>query len=188
METHGPWIGGALVFAGTALLRHSWTKGRGPKACWLIPAWLCVLAGFIALGRAWGGEIGTAYAFLAVSIAGYCLVAAGIQLRTASSRTPREAVLEPEERPTNWARGIAKSLLAIVVSGAASIGLGLTFALYMPMAAHDRIVIGGVLVPVLWGAGMAWTLSDAKLVRATVLLLVITAVCYGVAFLPKALS
>ena len=39
------------------------------------------------------------------------------------------------------------------------------------MATHDRIVIGGILVPVLWGGGMAWTLSDAKLLRATLLLL-----------------
>ncbi len=35
---------------------------------------------------------------------------------------------------------------------------------------------------------MAWTLSDAKLLRATLLLLAISAVCYGIAFLPKVFS
>jgi hypothetical protein len=52
----------------------------------------------------------------------------------------------------------------------------------------DRIVIGGLLVPMLWGAGMAWTLSDAKLVRATLLLAVISAAAYAAAFLPKMFS
>ena len=101
---------------------------------------------------------------------------------------PRDVALEPEERPTNWRRGAAKALLAIVLSGVASIGIGVAFALYMPMATHDRIVIGGILVPVLWGGGMAWTLSDAKLLRATLLLLAISAACYAMAFLPKAFS
>jgi hypothetical protein len=60
--------------------------------------------------------------------------------------------------------------------------------MYMPIAAHDRMVVGGILVPLLWGGGMAWTLSDAKLLRATLLLLAISAVCYAMAFLPKAFS
>ena len=57
----------------------------------------------------------------------------------------------------------------------------------MPIGAHDRIVVGGLLVPILWGAGMAWTLSDAKLLRATLVLGSVSAVGYGIAFLPKAL-
>ena len=58
----------------------------------------------------------------------------------------------------------------------------------MPLAPQDRIVIGGLLVPILWGAGMAWTLSDARLVRATIVLLTISALGYGIAFLPKVFS
>jgi hypothetical protein len=57
----------------------------------------------------------------------------------------------------------------------------------MPMATHDRMVVGGLLVPILWGAGMAWTLSDAKLVRATLVLGSISVLGYGIAFLPKVL-
>ncbi len=93
---------------------------------------------------------------------------------------------EPEERPTNWRRAIAKALLAIVLAGVAAFGVGEAFAVAMPIAAPDRIVIGGLLVPVLWGAGMAWTLADAKLLRATIALSIIAAASYTVAFLPKA--
>ena len=187
MQALGTLIGGALLVGGIALLRASWNR-RSAKLHLLIGGWLCVIAGFAAFDWGWGGEVGTAYALIALSLAAYALVAAGLERRTSPARAPREPALEPEERPTNWRRGIAKSLLAIVLAGAASIGIGVAFALYMPMAVHDRIVIGGILVPVLWGGGMAWTLSDARLLRATLLLLLITAVCYGAAFLPKVWS
>jgi hypothetical protein len=74
------------------------------------------------------------------------------------------------------------------LAGIASIGVGIAFAIAMPMGTHDRIVIGGLLVPVLWGAGMAWTFADTKLVRATAVLTGISAIGYGIAFLPKVLS
>jgi hypothetical protein len=96
--------------------------------------------------------------------------------------------LEPEERATNWRRGIAKSLLAIVLAGIASIGVGVAIAVAMPLAVYDRIMLGGILVPVLWGGGMAWTLSDAKLLRATIVLVAVSLVSYAIAFLPKVVA
>lgn len=178
-------IGAVLLTGGIALLAASWRKRRGFKAHVQLGGWLLIAAGFALFGMAWGAEVGTTCALLAFSLAGYCVVAAGIEMRQARDRAPREAALEPEDRPVNWPRGIAKSLLAIVLSGVASIGVGVAFALSMPMAIHDRIVIGGLLVPVLWGAGMAWTLSDAKLLRATIVLVSVSAISYGIAFLPK---
>jgi hypothetical protein len=131
--------------------------------------------------------MGTTYALLALSLAGYALVTASIEFRNTRARDTRSLAAEPEERPTNWPRAIAKSLLAIVLAGIAAIGIGVAFAVAMPLGTHDRVVIGGVLVPVLWGAGMAWTLADAKLLRATIFLVAISAVSYGIAFLPKVL-
>ena len=188
MEAYGTLIGSALLIGGIALLRASWMRPRGGKAYRRLAGWLFVATGLAAFIQARGGEVGTTYALLALSVVAYCAVAAGIELRNAPNRMPRDVALEPEERPTNWRRGAAKALLAIVLSGVAAIGVGVAFAIYMPMATHDRIVIGGILVPVLWGGGMAWTLSDAKLLRATLLLLAISAVSYGIAFLPKAFS
>jgi hypothetical protein len=187
MEVWGIGLGCALLAGGVGLLRQSAVRGRGIGRQLTFAGWAVVLAGFVALGIVRGGEVGTAYALLALGLAGYAIVAAGVELRGSPARAPREVAIEPEERPTNWPRAIAKSLLAIVLAGAASIGVGVAFAIHMPMGTHDRIVIGGVLVPILWGAGMAWTLSDARLVRATVLLVIVTAVSYGAAFLPKVL-
>jgi hypothetical protein len=180
--------GAALLVGGIALLSVSWRRRQGAKAHLRIGGWLLMLVGMVLYGTAWGAELGTAYGLLVLSLAAYAIVAAGVELRNAPARMPRETALEPEERQTNWRRGVAKSLLAIVLAGFAAIGIGVAFAVATPMPAHDRILIGGILVPVLWGGGMAWTLSDAKLLRATLLLLAVSAISYAIAFLPKVLS
>jgi hypothetical protein len=184
--------GAVLLTGGIALLSFSWRRRQGAKAHLRLGGWLLVLAGMVAFGMAWGPELGTAYGLLALSLAAYVIIAAGLELRRAPARSASEvapdAALEPEERPTGWRRGVAKSLLAIVLAGVAAIGIGVAFAVAMPMPPHDRIVLGGLLVPVLWGGGMAWTLSDARLLRATLLLISISAISYAIAFLPKVLT
>lgn len=188
LEAAGTLIGTVLVLAGVAVLRRSWVNRQGSGWYLVVGGWLLVIAGLGAFDHVWGGEVGTAYGLMALSVIAYVVIAWGVELRSSKKREPREVALEPEDRPTNWSRAIAKSLLAIVLAGVASIGVGVAFAIAMPMGTHDRIVIGGLLVPILWGAGMAWTLCDAKLLRATIVLLSVSAIGYGIAFLPKVLS
>jgi hypothetical protein len=184
-----PLAGGLLLAAGVALLRARWIAKRSWMSfAVLLAGWVVVIAAFVALSEAVGAERGVTFALIALSLLGYAAVAFTAEIRAARMRQPGELALEPEQRTTNWPRGIAKSLLAIVLAGIASIGLGVAFAVAMPLAPQDRIVIGGLLVPILWGAGMAWTLSDARLVRATIVLLTISALGYGIAFLPKVFS
>lgn len=177
--------GTVLLASGVIALRRRWSRARGAGPYFVALGWGLVVAGIAAFVLGWGGEVGTAYALLALGLVAYGVVAAGMQFRTARNREPRSKALEPEDRRTNWARGTAKAFLAIVLAGVTSIGLGVAFAVAMPLGAHDRIVIGGVLVPLLWGGGMAWTLCDSKLLRATAVLLCASAFGYGVAFLPK---
>lgn len=176
-----------LLAIGLGLLRSSWSH-RGGRSLHRLAGWLAVVLGVGTFVQGFGGEVGTTYALLGLSIVAFAVIAIGLERRAARGRPQREIALEPEDRPTNWPRAISKSLLAIVLAGVASIGLGVAFAVAMPLAPTDRIVLGGLLVPVLWGAGMAWTLCDARLVRATILLLIVSAVGYGIAFLPKVLS
>jgi hypothetical protein len=188
METGEAIAGTMLLIVGIVGLAFSWRRRRASKWHLRLLGWLCIAGGLAVYARVWGAEVGMAYGLLALSIAAYAVVGAGMELRATPARVARDIALEPEERPTNWRRGIAKSLLAIVLSGIASIGIGVALAVSMPMAAVDRIMLGGILVPVLWGAGMAWTLSDAKLLRATIVLVSLSIVGYGIAFLPKVLS
>lgn len=181
-------LAGALLFAvGLWALRRSWMTRRAAGPGLVLAGWFGIASGIAAFVHGYGGEVGTTYALLALSVIAYVAVMFTIELREARRRGVREAALDPEDRPTNWPRAIAKSLLAVVLAGIAAIGLGVAFAVAMPLPAPDRIVIGGLLVPLLWGGGMAWTLSDAKLLRATLLLLVVSAAGYGIAFLPKVL-
>lgn len=175
------------MLAGVALLRRQWARKSAGTRSLTALGWLLALAGFALFARAWETELGIAYGLVAFSLVAYLVVATRAQVRSARQRGPRDVPLEPQDRRTNWARGTAKAFLAIVLSGVAAIGLGIAFALGTPFETHDRIVLGGLLVPVLWGAGMAWTLCDAKLRRATGLLLAVSAFGYGVAFLPKLL-
>lgn len=181
-------VGAGLIIVGIALLRRSWLGKRPRNLPSLCAGWLGVAAGIALFCQTWGGEVGTAYALLAFSVGAFFIIALGREDRSHRRQKARDVAPEPQERSTNWRRTAAKALLSIVLAGVAAIGIGVAFAVSMPMETHDRIVIGGLLVPVLWGGGMAWTLADAKLLRATLLLLLISALSYGIAFLPKALA
>lgn len=177
-----------MLVMGVAGLRRCWLARPKANTAAVLLSWVLVAAGFAGLTYGLGGKLGTAYALLALSAIGYAAVAATIEFRKGRPNSARDVSMEPTERPTNWARAIAKSLLAIVLAGVAAIGLGVAFAVAMPLPPADRIVVGGLLVPLLWGGGMAWTLCDAKLGRATLLLLAVSLAGYGIAFLPKVLS
>jgi hypothetical protein len=176
-----------LLVAGIVLLRQRWLARRQHGLPYLLAGWLAVSIAFPVLGNAWGAELGTFYALGLLSVVAYAIVGTTMERRPAKRRE-REPSIDPEERPTNWRRGIGKALLAIVLAGVASIGLGVASAIHLPLPPQDRAVIGGLLVPILWGAGMAWTLCDPRLVRATVILLGVSAFGYGIAILPKALT
>jgi len=173
---------------GVALLRFSWTRRQERSWSLIVSGWLTIIAGISIYGSATSAEIGIAYGLLVLAVIAYGAVAATFEFRGHKIRVPLSAALEPEDRPTNWPRAIAKSLLAIVLAGVAAIGVGVAFAVAMPLAIHDRVILGGILVPVLWGGGMAWTLADSKLLRATILLFLISAVGYTIAFAPKFLK
>lgn len=184
----GSLLGTFAMLSGIALLRLAWgrrdVRGRAAR----LSGWALIVAGGLVFGSAWGGELGAAIATLVFSALAFAVVAIGVEVRKATARAERGLALEPESRPTNWPRAIAKSLLAIVLAGIAAVGIGIAFAVMMPINPTDRIVIGGILVPILWGGGMAWTLSDAKLVRATLLLVLISLLSYGMAFMPKVMA
>ncbi len=176
-----------LMGVGLFLLRASWLSERGPRLPLVIGGWLLLAVSFMVLMRDMGGEVALVYGLLALAVMAYAAVAMTVEVRGRRFPMMASVALEPEVRRSGWRRAIAKSLLAIALAGAAAIGVGVAFAVAVPLGAQDRIIIGGVLVPVLWGGGMAWTLADAKLARATIILLGVSAVSYGIAFLPKVL-
>lgn len=187
LDTHG-WVITALamvlVIAGVMALRAKWLDAVRLPA---IIGWALIVAGGVVWASVAGSELGVTYTLIGFGLVGYAAVAATIERRKPKARDFASLAAEPEERPTNWRRAAFKSFLAIILAGVAAVGIGVAFAVAMPLGPHDRIVIGGLLVPVLWGAGMAWTLADAKTVRASILLTCVSAISYAIAFVPKML-
>lgn len=172
----------ALVLVGGAAaggtLRLAWRSG-GKRRPWLIAlGWILAavaLAGGIVME---GGAPGTFLALALISLAVLALVAAGLKVRDVKSKAPRELALEPSDRASKAWRGWLRGLLAGPIGGIAALGVGLAFVVWVPGAPQTRMVLGGMLVPVLWAAGMAWTLSDDKILRATAVLTGVAAVTF----------
>ncbi len=184
-ELFSGFAAAALIAIGVFLLRPA-ARASGSGELRSFPfAWLTIGIGFALFAASCGLVRGLVYALLTFALAGYASVASNFTLRTSSARMATSHASEPEVRPTNWRSAGAKALLSIVLAGFAAFGFGEAFAIAMPMTAPDRIVIGGLLVPVLWGGGMAWTLADAKLLRVAVALTVIAGAGFAIAFLPK---
>ncbi|MFT3727857.1 MAG: hypothetical protein QM759_08550 [Terricaulis sp.] len=161
----------AGVLAGW-LLRRAWRLRTGWKHnVFLLSGWL-VLLGSLALGAGrFDLLLGVFVALPLVSIGALALVATGFEWRRARIRREREDIaLEPSDRASRAWRGWLRALLAGPLGGVAAMGIGLAWAVFAPGDAQTRIVTGGLLVPLLWAGGMAWTLSDDKILRATAVL------------------
>lgn len=174
--------GGLLVLAiglgAGFLLQRAW-KERGPQRPWLIIAgWSLVAAAVFASVPLLGALRGPFIAFALVSFAVLALIAFGVQIRDPKKRAPREIALEPSDRPSKAWRGWLRWALAGPIGGIAAMGVGLAWTVWMPGPPQTRMVIGGLLVPFLWAGGMAWTLADNKILRATAVLVGVTVVTF----------
>jgi hypothetical protein len=61
--------------------------------------------------------------------------------------------------------------------------VGIAWATWVPGEPQTRLLIGGLLVPVLWGGAMAWTLADDRILRATFVLVGATLAGFGLSIL-----
>lgn len=172
---------GLLLVAAVAavlLLRQAWRE-RGPRRPWLIVAgWVAVTATIIGSGWLLGAARGPFAALALIPFAALALIAAGVQIRDPNKRPPRELALEPSDRASKAWRGWLRWSLAGPIGGIAAMGVGLAYTVWMPGEPQTRMVIGGLLVPFLWAGGMAWTLADNKILRATAVLVGVTVVTF----------
>uniref|UniRef100_UPI001B67A839 hypothetical protein n=1 Tax=Niveispirillum sp. TaxID=1917217 RepID=UPI001B67A839 len=160
-------LAGAL--GGAWALRRSWQLGgdRG-RLPWLLSGWALLAAGLI--GPAWvlGTMRGPFIALALIPVVALLLVATGFQIRTArAGRAVRDSLApEPLERPGSTWRTVLRWSLAGPIGMIAALAIGIAYAVWVPGAAQTRLVVGGLLVPVVWGAAIAWTLADNRIIRA----------------------
>ncbi|RSV35834.1 hypothetical protein CA234_19130 [Sphingomonas sp. ABOLE] len=174
-----------LIVAAAAawLLRLAWRRSSG-KAPWraagLGLAALAILAPAGLLGEARGP-----FAALALfSVAALSIVASGRTLRSAQAGRGGRGdgvAPEPAERASAPWRGLLRWLLAGPIGMVAAMAVGVCYTVWGAGAVQTRLVVGGLLVPLVWGAAMAWTLADDKLLRAAAVLLGTALVGFGLA-------
>ncbi|MCG2841777.1 hypothetical protein L6Q21_12365 [Sandaracinobacter sp. RS1-74] len=176
--------------AGALLLRHAWRLREG-KTPWRLAGWATLVFTMVWPAFALGPARGPFIAITLISAAAFAVVASSLQVRAA--KTPRAArarasggdslAPEPAERPTTPWRTTLRWLLAGPIGMVAAMGIGICYAVWMPGETQTRLLIGGLIVPVVWGAAMAWTLADSRILRATAVLVGTAVVGFTLAIL-----
>jgi hypothetical protein len=174
--------------AGIFVLLWAWKQADGWRPWRLLVGWLLLAGGLTIAWHILGPVRGIFIAITGISIAALLAVATNMKVKPAKVIAGREVALEPSDRKRVVWRGWLRGFLAGPGSGIAAMGVGLMWAVCTPGAPQTRMVIGGLMVPVLWAGGMAWTLSDDKIVRAFLVLLGVSVVSLGAAFLKGTLA
>ncbi|WP_428152315.1 hypothetical protein [Brevundimonas sp.] len=180
--------GGSLLLLSGAvaaawLLRRSWGERTISRPWWIVGGWLSVTALIVVASWILGAGRGPFAAATVVSVGALGLVAANVQFKTAKVRGDKSLAPEPSERASRAWRGWLRALLAGPLGMIAAMGVAICYSAFVPGAPQTRLLIAGLMVPVLWGAAMAWTLADDKILRATAVLIGVTVVSFGAAML-----
>ncbi len=171
-------IAASLIAA--IVLWRAWDARAGfSRAALILTGWLITAAAVWLAASPYGEARGPFIALVLFSLGPLLVVIFNIERRNARSKAPREIALEPSDRPSRAWRGWLRGLLAGPLGGIAAMGVGLAWATFAPGDPQTRIVIGGCLVPILWAGGMAWTLSDDKILRATAVLASVAIVTFS---------
>jgi hypothetical protein len=170
------WTGAA---GGVLALRRGW---RSPaRRHWLLAGWSLLTAGLFGWAATAGWDVALALALLTPSLIAYALLASCAQVRP--RRAPKPCTAASPAQRGRRRRALWRGLYAGPLSLAAALGLGAAVALRTPLAEADRLVAGGLVVPLAWAAGMVWATTDARLARIGLGLCAVAAVSIAAAWL-----
>lgn len=178
----------ALAVTGALALKAAWKTLSKARPWLIIGGWLAFALAAVLAARGLGPVRGPFMALVLICLTGLVIAFSGFTMRVVKTRTAREIPLEPSDRRRVAWRGWLRGFLAGPLAGTAAMGVGLFVAIWFPGAAQTRMVTGGLLVPFLWAAGMAWTLSDDKIIRAFCVLFTVASLSLGAAFLKGTLT
>jgi hypothetical protein len=163
----------AASTGGAWLLQRAWRRRTGHRRATIAAGWAFIVLAVLGAAQLLGGARGTFVALTLVSVCALGVVASGVQRRAArAARDKGKESLAPEplERPSTWWRTTLRWLLAGPIGMIAAMAVGICYAVWVPGEPQTRLVIAGLMVPVLWGGAMAWTLADNRILRATAVL------------------
>lgn len=172
--------------AGAWFLRRAWRAPNGAGSGDRAIGWALIVASLAWPGFVIGEARGPFMASALVSIGALLVIATGAKLKPARAgrgNGSESLAPEPSERPSTAWRGVLRWLLAGPIGMIAAMALGIAWSVWIPGEPQTRLLIGGLLVPVLWGGAMAWTLADDRILRATAVLVGTTILGFGLSIL-----
>jgi hypothetical protein len=170
------------VGVGVWLLWLAWKRNPRPRGGLIAGGWALLLAAAVLLAPWAGGDRGVAISTLLVALAATVFVVASGRwtLPRGKKAKPIRATAggaDPATGPaTTWPRTLAAVLLALPVSTAASIAVGVALAVWTPGAPADKLITAAFGAPLVLAGAMVWTCADRKLLRTTIGLVALTAV------------
>ncbi len=171
----------ASVGAGL-LLKRAWRERSADRVWFMLGGWALLAALTISAHVAMGGPRWIFIAATLASVGMLAVVAANVQIRPARAAADRASLVpEPSDRPSKAWRGVLRFLLAGPIGGVAAMGVAVLWTVTLPADDQTRIVTGGLAAPIMWGALMAWTLSDDRIIRATAVLAGVAVATFGAA-------
>lgn len=170
------------LLGGLGSLRLAWSRTASRRPFLILAGWGLLGLAMAAFAFAIGGETGIPFMLAMMPVAALGFVLANREVRPRKEGRERDAVIDPSDRKSRWWRGVLRVILAGPLSGAAAILVGVALAKQLPLSDVDAIAIGGLSVPLLWAGGMAWTLSDDRILRALAALLFVAGLSYAAAF------
>ncbi|MXO66196.1 hypothetical protein GRI91_10550 [Altererythrobacter endophyticus] len=175
----------AVLAAGGGLsLRRSWrARGDGGRR-WKAGGWALLLAACALGAMTLGTMRGLFTGFTIAAVAMLAIVASGMVVRESKqARRSKSLAPEPLDRKPSWWRSALRWLLAGPIGMIAAMAVGIFWSVWTGGAEHTRLVIGGMLVPLVWGGAMAWTLADNRILRATAVLSLVALLGFGLSIL-----
>ena len=172
--------GGAL---GAALLRRSWVRRDRSVLGLLLAGWGVLIGLLVAAFLLIGPVKGLALGLAMEGIGALAIIWFGRVRRKSPRVRDGDVAPEPLEEPGRFWRGVLRALLAGPLGMTAAMGVAFCVTVYLPGDPRTRIVLGGLLLPILWGLAMTWTLADRRLLRATAVLVGTSIIGFGLAAL-----
>jgi hypothetical protein len=171
--------------AGSWALRRAWQAKALHKPRWRALGWVAIVVTLVWPAWVMGPVRGPFVAVTLLSVAALVVVATGARVRAAKAGRADNGSLAPEpvERSTTRWRTTLRWLLAGPIGMIAAMAVGICYAVWVPGEPQTRLIIGALIVPVVWGGAMAWTLADARILRATAVLMGTALAGFGLSIL-----
>ncbi|EJL34475.1 hypothetical protein [Novosphingobium sp. AP12] len=171
--------------AGSWALRRAWRAKAADKPRWRALGWTTIIVTLLWPAWVMGSVRGPFIGVTLLSVAAMVVVAAGVQVRAARAGRTGNGSLAPEpvERPTTRWRTTLRWLLAGPIGMITAMAVGICYAVWVPGEPQTRLIIGALIVPAVWGGAMAWTLADARILRATAVLVGTALAGFGISIL-----